>query len=136
MGGLDLAADLIIQFFLFRRLYLRLGQNQIFSGNLGLQSQEAGLELGQIVPQPGTAYAAGRDKNALFAQLVADVNLACAVKSIAYCVMANSVLGFTVLRIRFSPTTAPPMIACSWTLPVAFTLRPNVCPEYSRGNPR
>ena len=34
-----------------------------------------------------------------------------------------------------SPTNVSPMISCSWAPPVAFALRPNVCPEYSRGNP-
>ena len=50
MGRLDLAASLVILFFLFKRLDLRLRQDEAVSGDLDLQSFQAGFEVRQIVP--------------------------------------------------------------------------------------
>ena len=50
MGCLDLAAGLIIQLLLFKRLHLRLGQDGALVGHLGFQRLQAGFEVRQIVP--------------------------------------------------------------------------------------
>ena len=52
MSGLNLAAGLIVQLLLFKRLNLGLGQDCAFLGNLGFQRLEPLFEVGQIVPQP------------------------------------------------------------------------------------
>jgi hypothetical protein len=52
MGGLNLTTGFIVQFILFQRLNLCLGQDAAFFGNLGLQGLQANLEVRQIMAQP------------------------------------------------------------------------------------
>jgi len=52
ISSLNLAASLIVQLLLFKRLNLGLGQDCAVLGNLGFQRLEPLFEVGQIVPQP------------------------------------------------------------------------------------
>ena len=67
MGGLDLAAGLIVLLLLFKRLNLRFGQDDAFLGNLSFQRFQPAFEVRQIMPQPDRPDARGRDKDTQFA---------------------------------------------------------------------
>ncbi|PUB12056.1 hypothetical protein DFP92_11132 [Yoonia sediminilitoris] len=56
MGRLALTAGLIIQFLLFKRLHLGLGQDGALFGHRRL---EPGFEVGRIVPQPDRSDTGG-----------------------------------------------------------------------------
>ncbi len=52
-----------------------LGQNHAVLGDPSLQCFKAGLEVGQVMPQPDRTDAGGRDKDTLLAQLVGGAGL-------------------------------------------------------------
>ncbi len=70
MRRFHLTAGFIIKLFLLKGLDLCFGQDDAVLGDLRFQSLQAVLEVGKLVAQPDRPDARGRDKHALFAQLV------------------------------------------------------------------
>ena len=52
MRGVDFAPGLIVQFLLFQRLDLGLGEDDAFFGDLGFQGFQPRLEVGQVMAKP------------------------------------------------------------------------------------
>lgn len=68
MCRVDLTTGLIILLLALKRLNLGFCENQLFCCHLGFQGFQALLEVGQVMPQPDTAYATGRDEDTALAQ--------------------------------------------------------------------
>ena len=76
MRGVDFAPGLVVQFLLFRRLDLALGEDNALFGDLGLERFQPRLEVSQVVAKPDAAHPAGRHEHATLAQFVTDADLA------------------------------------------------------------
>ena len=76
MRGVDFAPGLVVQFLLFQRLDLGLGEDNALFGDLGLERFQPRLEVSQVVAKPDAAHPAGRHEHATLAQFVTDADLA------------------------------------------------------------
>ena len=76
MRGVDFAPGLVVQFLLFQRLDLGLGEDNALFGALGLERFQPRLEVSQVVAKPDAAHPAGRHEHATLAQFVTDADLA------------------------------------------------------------
>ena len=65
-----------VQFLLFQRLDLGLGEDNALFGDLGLERFQPRLEVSQVVAEPDAAHPAGRHEHATLAQFVTDADLA------------------------------------------------------------
>ena len=59
MRGADLAPGLVVQFLLFQRLDLGLGEDNALFGGLGLERFQPRLEVSQVVAKPDAARPLG-----------------------------------------------------------------------------
>jgi len=75
MLGLDLSVSFLVLFGSLQSDYLPLGKDQAILGHLCLQGFQTEFEGLQVVTQPDTADPAGRNEQAVFAELVGDPNL-------------------------------------------------------------